>query len=216
MFLPHPLSSIYYGGVKFIRVLATIRKDLSFSLVISISKRGFRIRELTAFIDDDSLKKIANIVGGEDAVRVVMALKDMGETTDDQILMKTTIKLNDVRKILFKLYDHSIVQCDRKRDEKTGWIIFHWKLQVDQIEGFIRNYKKRIRKILETRLEYEKDHAFYYCYNPTCNRVTFEDALELVFRCPKCSNSFQYFENSKIVDVLEERVNKLDKEFREE
>lgn len=202
--------------MKFIRVLAIIRKDLSFSLAISISKRGFRLRELTAFIDDDSLKKIANIVGGEDAVRVVMALKDVGEATDDQILMKTTIKLNDVRKILFKLYDHSIVQCDRIRDEKTGWIIFHWKLQADQIEGFIRNYKKRIRKILETRLEYEKGHDFYYCYTPTCSRVTFEDALELVFRCPKCSNSLQYFENSKIVDVLEKRVNKLDKEFREE
>jgi transcription initiation factor TFIIE subunit alpha len=171
---------------------------------------------LTAFIDDDSLKKIVNIVGGEDAVRVVMALKELGESTDDQILLKTGIKLNDVRKILFKLYDHSIVQCNRIRDEKTGWIIFHWRVQPDQLEGFIKNYKRKIRKILETRLEYERDHNFYYCYTPTCRRLTFEDAVELVFHCPNCSNPLKYFDNNRIVDVLEKRVQRIDNELKEE
>jgi len=170
---------------------------------------------LTAFINEDYLRKMANIIGGEDAVRVVMALKDMGEATDDQILAKTTIKLNDVRKILFKLYDHSIVQCDRIRDEKTGWIIFHWRLQPDQLESFIRNYKRRIRKILEIRLNYEMSHDFYYCYTPTCSKVTFEDAMELVFRCPNCSNSLQHFDNSSIINVLDKRVKQLDKELKE-
>jgi transcription initiation factor TFIIE subunit alpha len=171
--------------------------------------------ELTIHIDEDVLKKVSTIIGGEEAARVVIALKELGEATDDQILVKTGTKLNDVRKILFKLYNHSIVQCDRIRDEKTGWFIFHWKLQPDQVDGYIKNQKKRIRKILETRLDNEIKHDFYYCYNPSCNRVTFEDAMELVFRCPNCGNPLQHYDNSKIVDVLKERIDKLDKESKE-
>lgn len=170
---------------------------------------------MTAPIDEDVLKKVANIISGEEAVRVVMALKDMGEATDDQILVKTSVKLNDIRKILFKLYNHSIVQCDRIRDEKTGWFIFHWRIQPDQLEGFIRNQKKRIRRILETRLDYERSHDFYYCFTQRCNKVTFEDAVEIVFRCPNCGVSLQYFDNSKIINVLQERIDLLDKELRE-
>ena len=76
-----------------------------------------------AVIIDDVLQKIAKIIGGEDAIKVVMELKELGEATD-QILAKTDLKLNDVRRTLFKLYNQSIVQCDRSRDENTGWFIF--------------------------------------------------------------------------------------------
>lgn len=171
--------------------------------------------ELTLPIDEDILKKVATVIGGEEAAKVVIALKELGEATDDQVLVKTSIKLNDVRKILFKLYSHSIVQCDRIRDEKTGWFIFHWKLQPDQVDGFIKNQKKRIHKILEKRLDYETSHDFYYCYNPTCNRLTFEDAMEMVFKCPNCGKPLQFYDNNKIVDILKERIDRLDKESRE-
>ena len=75
-------------------------------------------------ITDDILSKVANVIGGEDAIKVVMALKELKEATDDQLLPKTEMKLNDIRKMLFKLYNHSIVQCDVSRDKDTGWFIF--------------------------------------------------------------------------------------------
>jgi transcription initiation factor TFIIE subunit alpha len=106
---------------------------------------------VSIFVDDDVLRKVAKVISGEEAVKVVMALKKFKEATDDQILSyiaedaETEIKLNDVRKILFKLYNHSIVQCDGVRDETTGWFIFRWSLQLDQVEGFIKNQKKRIQ-----------------------------------------------------------------------
>jgi len=95
---------------------------------------------VSIFVDDDVLMKVAKVISGEEAVQIVMSLKKFKEATDDVILTdiaensETEFKLNDVRRILFKLYNHSIVQCDGVRDETTGWFIFRWSLQLDQIE----------------------------------------------------------------------------------
>jgi len=163
-------------------------------------------------ITDDILCKVVNIIGGKEAVKVVMVLKELGEATDDQILSKTEMKLNEIRKTLFKLYNHSIVQCDRSRDENTGWFIFRWRLQPDQVEGFINNQKKRIRRILKTRLSYEENNDFYYCYTPGCSRITFEDAVELVFRCPVCGKALQHYDGGELIKVLADKIGQLEKE----
>src|SRR4030042_2385187 len=122
-----------------------------------------------SIVDENLMKKVANIIGGENGIKTVVILKELGEATDDQILSKTDIKLNDVRKALFKLYNHSIVQCDRLRDEKTGWFIFRWKLQPDQLEGYVKNQRNRVLRILKNRLEYEQKHDFYYSGTPSCD-----------------------------------------------
>ncbi len=46
---------------------------------------------------------------GEDAVRVVDVLKGVDEITDNEIADQTEIRLNLVRKTLYRLYDHSLV-----------------------------------------------------------------------------------------------------------
>lgn len=175
-----------------------------------------------ATITNDILRKVANIIGGVEAVEVAMALKELEEATSDQILLfyqklakilpKPEMKLNDIRRTLFKLYNHSLVQCDRSRDANTGWFIFRWRLQLDQVEGFLNNQKKRILRILKVRLEYEENNEFYHCYTPECSRMIFEDVVELVFRCPVCSKALQYFDNSEWVKALKHKIEQLEKE----
>src|SRR4030067_3527738 len=92
-------------------------------------------------IDDASLMKVATALGEEEAVKLIETLKGNEETTDEEIATKTGIRLNTVRKILYKLYDHSLVSLRRTRDPKTGWFIFHWRLQPDQLEGFFLRQK---------------------------------------------------------------------------
>src|SRR4030043_111200 len=94
-------------------------------------------------IDDATLMKVAAALGEEEAVHLIESIKNSEETTDDEIANKTGIRLNAVRKILYKLYDHSLVSLRRTRDPKTGWFIFHWRLQADQLEGFIQSQKRR-------------------------------------------------------------------------
>lgn len=166
-------------------------------------------------IDGATLLKVAEALGEEDAVRLIDILKNSEETTDDEIANKTGIRLNSVRKILYKLYDHSLVSLRRTRDPKTGWFIFHWRLQPDQLEGFIVSQKRRVLEKLNIRLEYEKNHDFYYCHTPGCKRIPFEEAVELIFRCPTCSKPLMHYDNGKILDALGEKVEKLGKELGE-
>lgn len=170
---------------------------------------------MLSMIDDATLMKVAEALGEEEAVKVIEMLKNSGEITDDEIANKTGVRLNNVRKILYKLYDHSLVSLRRTRDPKTGWFIFHWKLQPDQLEGFILSQKRRILEKLNIRLEYEKNHDFYYCRTPGCKRVPFEEAVELVFKCPTCGKPLTHYDNEKIVKVLTQKVEQLRKELGE-
>lgn len=167
------------------------------------------------FIDADTLVKVAEALGKEEAIEIIYTLKDADETTDDQIASKTGIRLNSVRKILYKLYDHSLVSLRRSRDQNTGWFIFHWKLQPDQLEGYILNQKKHVLEKLDTRLRYEKNHDFYHCGTLGCRRVPFEEAVELIFRCPMCNKPMMHFENGKVVGALSRKVDQLRKELGE-
>jgi transcription initiation factor TFIIE subunit alpha len=167
------------------------------------------------FVDDKTLNKVAEAFGSEDAVQIIDTLKGANEITDDEIAFQTGIRLNFVRKILYKLYDHSLVALRRSRDENTGWFVFHWRLQPDQLDGFITNQKRRVLEKLENRLEHEKNHEFYYCHTTGCKRTPFEEAVELVFRCPTCNKLMMHFDNKKIVEVLNVKIGELRKELSE-
>lgn len=65
------------------------------------------------------------------------------------------------------------------------------------------------------RLDYERGHDFYFCYTPECERLTFEDAMEYVFKCPTCDKLLQYFDNQKVRVALENKIRQLEKEMTE-
>jgi len=170
---------------------------------------------MLTYINDSVLMKVAEALGEEEAVKLIDILKNSSETTDDEIANKTGIRLNSVRKILYKLYDHSLVGLRRTRDPQTGWFIFHWRLQPDQLEGFILSQKRRVLEKLVLRLEYEKNHDFYYCYTPGCRKIPFEDAVEILFKCPTCGKPLMHCDNDKIIQVTATKVEQLRKEMGE-
>ena len=159
-------------------------------------------------MDDETLKKVVALFG-EDAVRVVETLKEVHEITDNEIADKTQIRLNIVRKTLYRLYDHSLVALRRSRDKETGWFIFNWRLQPDQMVGFIINQKRRVLEKLQTRLEYEKSHIFYTCQMSGCKRFPFEEALELLFKCSTCNKPMMYLNNDQIVEILTRKIEQI-------
>src|SRR5258708_32756301 len=67
----------------------------------------------------DDLARLASFFGGEEAINVVKALAQAGTTTDDVIATQANFRLNTVRKLLYKLYDHALVTCQRSGVEMT-------------------------------------------------------------------------------------------------
>ncbi len=156
-------------------------------------------------VDYETLKKVAGLFG-EDTVRIVEVLQEVGETTDIEIANKTQIPLKIIRKILYSLYDHSLVGLRQTRDKATGWFVFNWRLQLDQLQGFVLNQKRHILEKLETRLDYEKSHEFYSCQTPGCRRYTFEEAIETLFKCPVCGKPLNQINNGLIIKTLTKKI----------
>ena len=92
----------------------------------------------------EELSKAAKLFGGEDATNVVNGLLKLETATDDEIAKESEVSLNVVRKVLYKLYDHSLITCTRERNDQTGWYTFRWQIQPSQLDAFIRISKRRI------------------------------------------------------------------------
>src|SRR5881398_4274520 len=163
----------------------------------------------------DDLARLASFFGGEEALNVVKALAQAGTTTDDVIDTQANVKLNAARRVLYKLYNHALVTVVRSRDEKTGWFIYHWKLQPDQLDAFVRSRKKKALEKMRARLEYEKGHSFFMCKGCLTVRVTFEEAMESAFRCSSCNGQLISEDNSRTVQVLEDLSKKIESELQE-
>lgn len=155
-------------------------------------------------------------IGGEDAEKIVKFLVEKGKATEDEIAKATDVKLNEIRKILFKLHNFNLASSESVQDKKTGWLIFYWRIQQDQLESVIRTQKRRILERLQARFQYEQEHDFYYCFNETCRKLTFEEAMESIFKCPTCGRSLQHFDNVEVVEGLEKRVSSLKNELETE
>ena len=164
-------------------------------------------------VSDDTLYSLANVLGGDQGVEVIKVLKEKQDITVEDISAATNIQINDVRKLLYKFYNHSLVTSKRFRDKETGWFIFQWRLQPELVESYIHGMKQKILKKLETRLEFEKLHEFYYCGNPTCPKTTFEVAMETVFRCPICNEPLHRLDNQQIVEFLEKKILEIKEEL---
>ena len=157
----------------------------------------------------DSLRFVAEMLCGEDGVRVIDALLEGGEMTAEEISTKAGMDLNTVRRILYRLHDHALVASRSERDEETGWFIYKWVPQPTFVSAFIKSVKKDVLKRLRARLRYERSHVFFHCGTGD-PPIPFEEAVELMFRCPRCGGELKAFDNAKIIEVLEEKIRMLE------
>ena len=89
-------------------------------------------------IDDPLVKTLlTNVVEDESNLPIVEALID-GVETDEEIAKKTEIKLNIVRKILYKLYDMGLASYKRSKDPETQWFTYAWKFEKEEVINHIK------------------------------------------------------------------------------
>lgn len=161
--------------------------------------------------DYNLLESVVREIGGDDAVKVAGLLDPKEETTDEAIAAGSEMKLNAVRKVLYRLYDARLAEFRRIRDKSTGWFIYFWKLKPHRVEELVINRKKTVYRKLKARLDYEEKFHFFKCDQDYCPRYTFDEAMENNFKCPECNGDLLAFENKEIIKKLSVKVDELRK-----
>lgn len=163
---------------------------------------------------DDLFASIIEEIGGENAIKVANALSDKDEATDEEIAEKTEMRLNGVRKVLYRLYENRLASYRRTRDTRTGWFIYFWKLNPEKLRSLIISRKQMVFQRLNERLDYEKGNMLFHCGSTDCEQLTFDRAMDASFKCPTCSNTLVFVKNDKLIELLENKVEELEGELK--
>jgi len=178
------------------------------------------------------LKSFLYIIGGDVAIEVgkELLLSENEDITDEDITenikeriegtgidfepdIDEILKLNTVRKTLYKLYSEKLAQFRRIRDKSTGWFIYYWWHEFDFLEEIVLEKKKLVQRKLRDRLQFEENNYFFLCKN--CNKINikykFDEAFELNFRCPDCGSPLEAQDNQNIINLLKEKIVLSDK-----
>lgn len=148
---------------------------------------------------------------GEEGLDIIGILLN-GRATDEEISEETGLKLNTVRKILYKLYDHRLASYVRTKNKEIGWYIYTWKLDLDRAFEIIAIRKRRILEELVQKLEFERNHVFFGCKHDN-SKVPFDIASKNDFRCPQCNGVMEFIDNQSHIMKLEKEISRLKKEI---
>jgi transcription initiation factor TFIIE subunit alpha len=144
----------------------------------------------------------------ENSVSIIKCMLE-GKTTDEEIAEETEIRLNIVRRVLYKLYDAGVASYKRSKDPETQWYTYSWKFEEKKISDILdKNYEKISRDLNES-LEYEEENMFFLCKSND-HRYNFEEASENNFTCGECGAALEYQDNSAIITELKELKKKID------
>ncbi|MDR2873348.1 MAG: transcription factor E [Methanobrevibacter sp.] len=161
------------------------------------------------------LEYLNTVVEDEENIPVVECLLcDMG--TDEEIAEETGIKLNTVRKVLYKLYDCGLATYKRNKDPETQWCTYAWKFDCDSVSLKLNEkYGENIDKLKEL-LTFEEENLFFVCENGHIiydkqKRVEYTIAAELEFTCPKCENQIIFQDNSERIKHIKKEIKQYEK-----
>ena len=147
----------------------------------------------------------------ETIIPIINAL-DEGIETDEEIAEKTGIKLNIVRKILYKLYDLKIANYKRSKDPETQWFTYSWKFDKEELINQINKESESELKALNDRLAYEENNMFFICPEGHV-RYNFDEASDEEFLCV-CGEELQFQDNSDMIDQLKENIKMVESNFK--
>lgn len=165
----------------------------------------------SAILESPTVRQFFEEILGEEGLKIINTLIGR-EATDEEIAEELGLKINIVRKILYKLYDYRLASYVRTKDKDIGWYIYTWKLDLPRVMDVIVERKRKVLEDLSNKLEYELNTVFFECTNDHF-RIPYDIASERDFRCPQCEGSLQYTDNQKVVEALETEIRRLQDEL---
>lgn len=163
----------------------------------------------------DLIKFINEYVGNSGgAVFEVLAQSDKG-ILDVDIMKKTGLDEQEVRRVLYELQALGIASYRRDRSPEDGRFLYYWFIDSGRLNQILIQRKKAVVNKLKERLEYESKNTFFTCPRDG-TRLTFDEALENDFKCPKCEGELVAEDNSGVKEFLRSMIAKLEEEIANE
>ncbi|MEM2874006.1 MAG: transcription factor [Candidatus Nanoarchaeia archaeon] len=120
-------------------------------------------------------------------LKVLSLLQKKKSAVEEEIAKKLKLKINDTRKLLYKLYEKRLAIYEKKADpKKKWWYIYYWSLDKDRIQELFLEYKRR--QIEKKRRELEAERKFAFACKSCETKYQYEEALETEFTCPTCGS----------------------------
>ncbi|MGC8929915.1 MAG: hypothetical protein ACP5OZ_05335, partial [Candidatus Woesearchaeota archaeon] len=165
-------------------------------------------------VSNEIIKDVAGMLSAEDTINIIFNIKDKVNVSEFKIAEDLHLEIRDIRKKLYKLLENNLVTFKRKKDKKKGWYIYYWTFNPVQAKFLYTQLRERKLKLLQERLEREKNNQFFICPN-ACVRLDFEKAFEFDFKCPECGSLVKEHNNEATIRNLEEEIERLKKELAE-
>lgn len=163
----------------------------------------------------NELLELVKIFCGDVCSNVLkILLIDSSEFIDEELASKISANINDVRRALYELQTLGIVTYRRERD-KSGNFVYYWYADAEHLNQLFLRRKKTVLRRLEDRLKLEEENSFYICPQDGI-RLSFDEALENEFRCPRCNMPLEFAENEEIKRRLKELILGLQEEILNE
>ena len=163
-------------------------------------------------INDPLVKQLlTSIVEDESNLPIVQALND-GIETDEEIANETGIKLNIVRKILYRLYDMGIASYKRSKDPETQWFTYTWKFEKDEIINRIIKDSENYLNMLNEELYHEENNMFFVCPQGHV-RLDFDESSDYEFLCPACGEELEFQDNTETIEQIKEDIEMVESNF---
>jgi transcription initiation factor TFIIE subunit alpha len=145
---------------------------------------------------------------GEEGMAVVDLLVEYGEATDSTLAEDLDRKPSHIRKVLYDLYANSVAEYEKKKDEDSGWLTFHWSLTPVEAQEAMQAEREELIGELEEALQFEQEHDFYVCPQGG-ERYDFTEAMELEFHCPDHEASLDHIDDNENIQILNRRIEQL-------
>lgn len=165
-------------------------------------------------LTNDQLSELVKDIAGKEAVPLVLEIKNKENISEFKVADKLKKTVNEIRNYFYKLHEREIVHFTRKKDKKKGWYVYYWTLDHGRAKKLLISLK--IKKIGELRELIRKERSIIYFICPKgCLRVSFENALEINYKCTECNSLLNQEDSSKRIKEMDERIRRLDGELRE-
>jgi len=151
-------------------------------------------------------------IAGEDVPPLIALLKNKRNVSEFKLAEALNVTVNQVRNMLYRLYNHNLVSFVRKKDKKKGWYIYYWTLKMKSTKEAMVDMKRKQLYDFKKRLKKEEDNSFFVCPN-RCMRKKFEEAMEYDFRCQECGQLMIQQNNSRTIENIRVRIEELEEEL---